>query len=199
MKYNKAAMNTAVVVVMGGVATMLLGVLALGFVILQQKDTAQVVEDESQYELPRSIVSDLGVEKEIHDYLKEKVAISSFGDEVFCSFEVLGDEKVDDEITLYLWTLCSELYVVDGQIKEGGGVSEPLVLKLKKTGFNYAVIEHKEPVAGAGYAQSARELFPEEYHTHVLPDKVTPQQFNDRHKLLSYWVEQQGKAFYGVR
>jgi len=196
MKYTKAVMNTATIVVIGGASLVIFGALALG-AMLVQKPSEEVVES-GQYDLPTSIVTELGVEKEIHNYLKEKVAVSSFGDEVFCSFEVLGDDKTEEEITLYLWTLCSELYVVEGEIKEGAGVSEPLVLKLEKSGAGYLVVEHKEPEMGSRYAQSAGELFPEQYHTQVLPSQVTPQQFNDRQKILSYWVREQGKKFYGV-
>ncbi|MCK5026982.1 MAG: hypothetical protein KAS07_01035 [Candidatus Pacebacteria bacterium] len=200
MKYNKAGMNTAAIILVGGISMALFGVLALG-VLYQTKNSTQedIYAEEDVFSVPRSIVTELGIETVVHQYLKEKIAISSFGDETFCSFEVLGHEESKDKLFLYLWTLCSELYVAEGEIKEGGGVSEPLVLVLKKEGKSYNVAEHKEPESGSRYTQSAQELFPEEYHEKVLPSQISQQVVNDRYKFLSYWVREQGKEFYGVK
>ncbi len=199
MKHDRAGMNTAAIILVGGVSLALFGVLALG-VLYQTKNTAQedIYAEEEAFSIPQSIVTELGIETVIHQYLKEKISISSFGDETFCSFEVLGHEEDGDSLILYLWTLCSELYVTEGKIKEGGGVSEPLVLILKEKGKSYSVFEHKEPESGSRYTQSAQELFPEEYHEKVLPSRVSQQIVNDRYKFLSYWVKVQGEEFYGV-
>jgi hypothetical protein len=112
---------------------------------------------------------------------------------------VLGNDQTENRLTLYLWTLCSELYVADGKIKEGGGVSEPLVLILEKQNGNYTVVDHKQPESGASYAQSAQALFPEEYYPEVLPSQALPQKVNERQKTLLNWVREQGKEFYGVK
>lgn len=197
MKYNRAGMNTAAIILMGGVSLVVFGVGSL-MIMRNMSPVQERVVDEgvSEFEIPTSIVNELGIEAVVHGYLKEKIAVSSFGDETFCSFEVLGYDEVDDTLNLYLWTLCSELYVAEGQIKEGGGVSEPLVLVLEKTGKTYSVSDHKEPESGSRYTLSAQELFPEEYHEEVLPG--SPQVFNDRYRVLSHWVKEQGKEFYGV-
>ena len=204
MKYDKAVMNTAAVIVIGGVSLIVFAVLALGVIKYKPASVAQSGKDatssgQETFTVPKSIVTELGIEKEVHDYLREKIAISSFGDRTFCSFEVLGDDKTEKNITLYLWTLCSELYVANGKIEEGGGVSEPLVLVLEKDGNGYKVAEHKEPESGAKYAQSAQALFPEKYYPEVLPSQALPQKVNERQKLLSDWVREQGKEFYGVK
>ena len=201
MKKPTVRKSTALIAVSSGVTLVLFGVVAYIVSFVENPFNEVVINEtnnEIEYTVPTSIVTELGIQETIHDYLKNSLTVSAFGDEVFCSFEVLGHDETKSKLNLYLWTLCSELYVADGEIKEGGGVSEPLILVLERTDKEYTVTKHIEPERGITYAQSAQNIFPEEYHSKVLPDKVTPQEFNERTKTLSYWVKEQGKDFYGV-
>lgn len=198
MLQKKAAINSAVAIIIGGITLSIFGVISLMYFSGNEDSSVEVENDEAAYELHNTAVAELGIEKEVHNYLKEYVGISSFGDEVFCSFEVLGTEEKETKINLYLWTLCSELYVAGGEIQEGGGVSQPLVLIVSEEDGTYTIATHKEPERGANYVSSAKALFPEEYHSKILPNETPYQEVNDRHKILLYWVRQKGAEYYGV-
>ena len=115
---NRAVKNTASLAMLGGTLLVFFG--ATFFLIssnlLVDENDDNFKNDISSFEIPTSIVTELGIQKVVHDYLKETIAISSFGDEVFCSFEVLGSDQKEDRLNLYLWTLCSELYLAEGKI-----------------------------------------------------------------------------------
>jgi hypothetical protein len=199
MTHNRAVIQTAVIVMLGGITLAVFGVVALIFSAQRHAETLSVEAIEEELSIPNSVVRELGIEDDVHSYLKEFVGISSFGDEVFCSFEVMGSEdNGQDRMVLYLWSLCSELYVAGGEIQEGGGVSQPLVLVLDKKDGHYSVTEHREPERGPNYASSAKALFPPDYYSQVLPDQAQYQEVNERHKLLSQWVKQKGAEYYGL-
>ena len=197
---NRAVKNTASLAMLGGTLLVFFG--ATFFLIssnlLVDENDDNFKNDISSFEIPTSIVTELGIQKVVHDYLKETIAISSFGDEVFCSFEVLGSDQKEDRLNLYLWTLCSELYLAEGKIIEGAGVSEPVVIALEKKHGEYMIVEHKEPQSGSLYIQSVQDIFPAEYHEQLVPDKLSVTEYNDRNKILSHWVNEQGKEFYGL-
>ena len=197
---NKAVKNTASLVTLGSAFLVFFSIIFLFTNSNTSKDEKEndFTNNTSLFKVPVSIVTELGIQKVVHDYLRQTIAISSFGDEVFCSFEVLGSDQTEEKLNLYLWTLCSELYIAEGKIKEGAGVSEPVVITLEKIRGEYKIVEHKEPQSGSLYVQSVEEIFPAEYHEQLFSDRLSVAKYNDRYKILSHWVKEQGKEFYGL-
>jgi hypothetical protein len=62
--------------------------------------------------------------------------------------------------------------VRDGEPETGSGVSLPAALSLRADSGRYKVLRHTTPRDGAGFAPSAREIFPEELWGVVLPENV---------------------------
>ncbi|MGB9695603.1 MAG: hypothetical protein ACPLZB_06495, partial [Caldisericaceae bacterium] len=70
----------------------------------------------NQPELPE------GIDKEdIRDYLQENIVSPVFGGKVFCAYDLFGSETKNDEVHIYLWTLCTEYYLRDGHLAKGSG------------------------------------------------------------------------------
>ena len=161
---------------------------------IQTPNEERVFEDP-----PETILTELNTEDVVREYLKDNIAVSSFGDEVFCSFEVIGHDMDNAKLNIYLWALCSELYVSDGKIKEGAGVSAPvfIVCEESKSG-EYKVVRHVVPADGAGYAKSVTDIFPPEHVGKIISKQLGIKKFNERVAKLSAWNYKQAKGFYGI-
>ncbi|MGC8757373.1 MAG: hypothetical protein ACP5QX_02835 [Caldisericaceae bacterium] len=117
----------------------------------------------NQPELPEGID-----ERSIRDYLQENIVSPAFGGKVFCAYDLFGSETKNDEVHIYLWTLCTEYYLKDGKLTERSGVSMPVVLIAPQTCQGYKITRHKEPMLGSLYAKSIKELFPEKYYNFIF-------------------------------
>lgn len=95
----------------------------------------------------------------VKTYLEKNILKPSFGGEIFCNFEFLGEEN-NSNIHFYVWALCQEYYLKGSGIREGTGVSEPVALTLKRENDTYKVISHKEPEDGSFYPESIKRIFP---------------------------------------
>ena len=142
------------------------------------------------------ILVELGLDESVRLYLKKNVAFSSFGDEVFCSYELFGIVEYENESRIYLWAYCGEVYVAHGTLKQGGGFSSPLSLVVKNENGIYKVVDHILPEEGSGYYESVKVIFPEEYHAKIFPDAYGLEKHNKRVRRLSYEVYTQGADFY---
>jgi len=97
-----------------------------------------------------------GMDCRIVKYLEENIAFTSRGGTPFCSYEQLGPEK---EGVLYLYVLCEELYVRDGKLLTGGGLSGPVRLTRTADGG----LAYWMPRDGNAYAVDMQKNFPKEY------------------------------------
>ena len=160
----------------------------------------QTFEKERVFEdPPETILTELNIEETVREYLKKNIAVSSFGDEIFCSFEVIGHDMDNAKLNVYLWVLCSELYVSDGKIKEGAGVSAPVFIVCKKNEDDeYKIIRHTMPADDQGYAKSVADIFPPEYVEKMIPEQLGMEEFNERVVKLSSWNYKQAGIFYGL-
>ena len=147
---------------------------------------------------PQTILTELNTEDIVREYLKNNVALSSFGDEVFCSFEVIGHDMDNAKLNAYLWVLCSELYVSDGKIKEGAEVSEPVLVVCEEDEDGYKIVKHAVPTNGADYAKSIADIFSPEYIKEMVPEQLGMEKFNERTAKLSAWNHKQAKYLYAI-
>ena len=168
-------MNKAVVTIAVITFVAVVGVYILNTLPKEQNNSleqkTQILDNKHAFEdPPETVLTELGIEDAVREYLKDNVAVSSFGDEVFCSFEVIGHDTRDKKLNAYLWILCSELYVSDREIKEGAGVSEPVFIACEENESDgYYILRHAVPVDGAGYAKSVANIFPSEYVKEMFP------------------------------
>ena len=166
---------------------------------LSEHDIQTLSEERIFEDPPKTILTELNTEDIVREYLKNNVAVSSFGDEVFCSFEVIGHDMDNTKLSVYLWVLCSELYISDGKIKEGAGVSAPVFIICEEGEGGYEVVKHTVPVDGASYAKSVTDIFPPEYVKKIIPEQLGVEEFNERVAKLSAWNYKQAEDFYGIK
>lgn len=141
---------------------------------------------------------DQGQLKEIiRDYLNRNVGYIGFGGKVFSAYQVLGKEEAGDTIKEYVWVLCQEYYLSNGQAKLGTGVMLPVALTIRRQENDYRVISHRAPRDGNLYLTDIREIFPKDVQGDlVAKDAVS---YNQRSEQLQREVEQEAKAYYKTR
>lgn len=195
---NKAVIAIAVIILMAVV-----GVCILNTSPKERDDSlgqkAQIFNEERVFEdPPETVLTELSMEDAVHGYLEKHVAVSSFGDKVFCSYEVVGHNVDNKDLNVYLWVLCSELYVSGEKIKEGAGISAPVFIVCGESENGYSVIRHAVPADGVGYAKSVADMFPLEYVKKMIPEQLNTEEFNERVEKLSSWNRKQARSFYGL-
>ncbi len=92
---------------------------------------------------------------------------------VTVNYEIIGTEKSDAGITVYMWVYYME-YSFDGQIREETG-SHMLtaITAQKQEGNHYRLVQYWNPKDGAGYADSIREKLPWYLHGKGLDSQRT--------------------------
>lgn len=137
----------------------------------------------------------------ISEYLVTTFGVSAYGGEVFCSYQLLGYEKGnEDRASLYLWVQCQEFYVDQVNVlRTGAGVSLPVVVYLLKTDTGYQIVESQRPGDGEVYATDIRKLFPQNLWATIFPNPAeTPpyDSYNTRAKVLSDLNQQSALLFF---
>lgn len=164
---------------------------ALFFVLLtegcRQEPVAQSVSDIPGYHQD-------GYSEIVHGYLNRNCGYAGFGGKVFCAYWVLGTEGTGEAIKEYVWTVCEEYYVSDGNIRRGTGVMLPVALTLKEQGDGTRIISHKAPRNGTLYANDVRELFPKAIQRRILGKDV--EYMNRLSGILHQEAEREAKAYY---
>lgn len=101
------------------------------------------------------------------DYLTEKIGKSGFGGKPFCTYKTLDIEETKQGVSEYLFAVCQEYYLIDGHLKEGTGISFPIVLFLQKENQIYKVLGHKIPRDGSQNSHDIDALFPTKTHNEI--------------------------------
>jgi len=146
-------------------------------------------------ESPENILNQPGLKEAIYDYLQSNILSPNFGGKVFCDYELFGTEIKNDRVYIYLWTLCMEYYLEDDGLKEGSGISLPIVLTVLSLGEGYKIIEHKQPADGEGTYPDYKEIFPKKYHKKIFP---VAEEYNRRADCLSKATEEQARIYYDL-
>lgn len=151
---------------------------------------------EIKKENSKDILDQSTLKEAIHDYLQSNMESPSFGGKVFCAYDLFGSEITDDRIYIYLWTLCMEYYLEDGELKKGTGFSGPVALIALWSEKGYKIIQHKQPTDGEErYYESIKEIFPEKYRINIFPEV---EEYNKRADNLLKQTERQAKMHYNL-
>lgn len=136
----------------------------------------------STVELPRAYGS-----KSDMTYLETHVGKTNFGGKMFCAFAYIPEEQSDDAYasSKYWWVECQEYYLVTGELREGTGVSLPVVVTVDSSNKN--IIKLDQP-GDANYVAEVKRLFPEQIAKKILHTyRFTP---NIRSEAEAYYAPQ---------
>ena len=130
----------------------------------------------------------------LDDYLVTSLGINSRGGQVFCACEpLLAGESIGS--SLYLWVLCEEYYVEQGELESGSGLSLPVELQLAEDDGQPRIIGHRVPRDGAYYGPDVRDLFPRSCWREIMPQsRLGRERYNQRASRLAETCEQQAET-----
>ena len=139
--------------------------------------TPQADERSGKYLLPSEI--DEETAQVIQLALEERLAPKPpYRGKRFFSYALLGppEETADGLITAYLYVEDRVFYVDHGELMEGGGGDEPVVVTMEKKENGWRV-DVQTPVPGREWASSIRKMFPEDlwpllFHSPPIPYKA---------------------------
>src|SRR4030095_2792398 len=101
------------------------------------------------------------------DYLTKNIGKTGFGGKTFCMYKTLDIEETNQGLSEYLFAVCQEYYLNDGDLKEGTGISLPIALFLQKENQSYKVLRHKIPRDGSQNSHDIDALFPTKTHNEI--------------------------------
>lgn len=132
----------------------------------------------------------------IRRYLEMSLESPGFGGKMFCAYELYGKEPKGDKQQIYLWAFCMEYYVKQGLLREGTGVSLPVVLVSIASCHGDLIETHFQPVDGEDYGNSIRTIFPLKYHKSIFAEGDN---YNRRVETLQKKARQNARAYYHVK
>src|SRR5262249_38805513 len=100
-------------------------------------------------------------------YLTENIGKTGFTGKTFCTYKTLDIEETRQGVSEYLFAVCQEYHLNDGRLKEGTGISLPIVLFLQKENQIYKVLGHKIPRDGSQNWHDIETLFPARTHDEI--------------------------------
>ncbi len=104
----------------------------------------------------------------IHSYLPDHILKAGLGGKVFCAYELYGWELKTDTATAWLWTICEEHFVTEGDLDEVSAVSNPVTIHLSKLPAGWIVSFAEQPEEASFYEDSIRRMFPPEFADRAL-------------------------------
>jgi hypothetical protein len=113
---------------------------------------------------PIVVGSDSLPEDEVRAYLAAALGFTSRGGQVFCSYEILGQEG--DRV--FLASVCEEFIQATDSLESGSGSRGPVALVLDTTGTRMRIVEHQVPGDGNWYAPDIGRIFPEPVQRRIL-------------------------------
>ena len=129
-------------------------------------------------------------------YLENTLESPGFGGKMFCTYEFYGKEPQGNKQHLYLWAFCMEYYVKQGVLREGTGISLPVVLVTVPSCHGDLIETHFKPLDGEDYGNSIRSLFPPKY----LPAIFAPgDAYNRRADTLQKKARQNAGIYYHLK
>ena len=95
------------------------------------------------------------------DYLVKNVGNIGSRGKMFCVYTVLDIEPQSSGVNEYVFTLCQEYYLSNGELKDGTGTDLPVALFLQRSDDGYKVVDSKIPGPGDEYWADIKKFFPE--------------------------------------
>jgi len=116
---------------------------------------------------------DVQVTKEMNEIISNNIKnhyknIYLEDDNQFEAQKVYGAKESRGIIHIYIYSVYKEFR--KDEPTERSGHSLPALVKLKKDGVTFKVIEYKEPKDGSLYASSIKKIFPKEFASRALHD-----------------------------
>lgn len=97
----------------------------------------------------------------LEQYLEKECGKKSIDGDVFVAYEVIGSNKKDNVIELYVWLLCEEYKKMHSRPELGTAINVPVAVYIKKNDYGYKIIGHKIPDPKGNYEKDIKEIFPE--------------------------------------
>jgi hypothetical protein len=113
---------------------------------------------------PLAVGTDTIPANEVRAYLEATLGFTSRGGQVFCSYEVLGQEGN----RVFLATACEELVQAADSLESGSGSGRPVALALDPTESPLRIVEHEVPGDGNRYAPDVERIFPVPVQRQIL-------------------------------
>jgi len=129
-------------------------------------------------------------------YLENNLESPGFGGKMFCTYELYGKEPKGKRQELYLWAYCMEYYVKQGLLREGTGVSMPVVLVSIPSCHGDLIETHYRPVDGDDYGNSIRKLFPQKFLPAIF---AAGDAYNRRAETLQQKARQNAGIYYHLK
>lgn len=132
----------------------------------------------------------------IGGYLAANIGISAHGGEIFCAYEPLNATQGKDG-ELFLWALCHEYYLEDGELEFGSGISVPVVLQTEQIDERREIVGHLLPRDGTYYGEDIRANFPRSTWSQIMPESLDEiDAYNVRSDKLKQETEVMAAAFF---
>jgi hypothetical protein len=132
----------------------------------------------------------------INDYLALQVGDANFGGKVFCGYQPFGMGNDGQKIQLYLWIVCQEYYWSGDGLKEGTGMSLPVVLFVEFRRGRYTIVDYKDP--GNGF-ELLKQNFPPEIQNYLTLDLLGTETWRNWINTASQEAEGDAKAYFGIQ
>lgn len=133
----------------------------------------------------------------VESYLVENIGQAFSGGKVFCAYDVLGTETRDNGASVYVWALCGEYTLVNGELTLSTASSLPVALHMQKSGGQYQVVSHEVPLDGMGYGASIQRIFPPEAIEKMC--ETNADCYNERAERLQKTIEQKAREYYSFK
>jgi len=122
-------------------------------------------------------------------FLVEKIGVVGFAGKPFCAYKVLDVEDKEANVDEYVYALCQEYYLSDGQLKKGTGTAMPVALHFRVENGNYLVTGYQTPRDGSAYASDVKQFFPEKTQYEIFS-------VGSNHAPWQDEIEREAKAYY---
>jgi hypothetical protein len=139
----------------------------------------------------------IGQVEDIEAYLATNVGISAYGGEVLCAYEPLNAQQGEDG-GIFLWAMCLEYYLEDGNLTLGSGISLPVALQIEQIDDDrYDIVGHLLPRDGAFYGGDVRAYFPKSAWSQIMPESLDEiDAYNARAESLEQEIEKIAGDYY---
>ncbi|OGS19172.1 MAG: hypothetical protein A2219_07500 [Elusimicrobia bacterium RIFOXYA2_FULL_50_26] len=86
-----------------------------------------------------------GLRGALNEYLAHYAGAAGFGGVVFAGYDVVKKEEDGALSKNYIWVVCQEYYMDDGNVRRGTEISVPAVVTLARSVNDYRVMDFKMP------------------------------------------------------
>jgi hypothetical protein len=144
----------------------------------------------------KPIVLDPAISRAVKVYLDKMPSHGDATGKMFWAYKVLGFDGSEQIKHLYLW-LLDGWYGVEGvKVVEGGGISGPVALDLRKKAGKYEVVSEKTPGDGNLYQKDIEKIFPLEVQQNKLLSGGDAEFYNNELAGLQKQIIKDVKAYF---